>query len=132
MLPWWAVFLVAPRSGLAARLASHGAVFVGLALAYTILLATAIAGDPGGALGLDNLRRALSEPAGFLAGWTHYLCVDLFVGGWILRESRRIDVEPRAFLFLALVAGPVGLGGFLLRRAWKLRSLGQLDETDLV
>jgi len=133
VLPFWGVFLVAPRSRLAARLAAHGAVFVALALAYTVLLVAAVAsGDAGGGFGYEGLRRALSAPAGFLAGWTHYLCFDLFAGAWILRESRRLDVEPRPFLFFTLMAGPVGLGSFLLRRAAKLRSLGQLGETDLV
>ena len=131
VLPWWAVFLVAPRSKLARRAASHGAIFVALAAAYTVLLAAAIATGPGGGLGFEGLRTALSAPVGFLAGWTHYLCFDLFTGAWIVRESQRIDVEPRPFLFFTLMAGPIGLGAFLLRRGWKLRTLGQLGETDL-
>jgi hypothetical protein len=133
VLPWWAAWLVAPRSRWALRAASHGAVFVGLAAVYAVLLGAAIAGGgPGGGLGFDALRASLAAPIGFLAGWTHYLCFDLFVGAWIVRESRRIDVEPRAFLFFTLMAGPIGLGGFLVRRGWRLRSLGQIGETDLV
>jgi len=131
VLPWWGVFLVAPRSRLAARLGSHGGVFVALALAYTILLVSAVASGPAVGMGYEDLRRMLATPIGFLAGWTHYLCFDLFVGAWILREARRLGVEPRPFLFFTLMAGPVGLGSFLLRRAWALRSLGQLGETDL-
>jgi hypothetical protein len=132
VLPWWGVWLVAPRSGLALRAASHGAVFVGLATLYTVLLgATIAAGGSDGGLDFDGLRAVLAEPVGFLAGWTHYLCFDLFVGAWIVREARRLDVEPRAYLFFTLMAGPIGLGGFLLRRAWRLRSLGQIGEVDL-
>lgn len=134
MLPWWGVFLVAPRSRLAARLAAHGAVFVALALAYTVLLVAARASAVALSEGVDfeGLRRGLAAPLGFLAGWAHSLCFDLFAGAWILRESRRLEVEPRPFLFFTLVAGPVGLGSFLLRRALRLRSLGQLGDTDLV
>jgi hypothetical protein len=132
VLPWWGVFLVAPRSRSAARLAGHGAVFVALAALYTALLSVAIAGGSAAGFGYDGLRRALAAPPGFLAGWTHYLCFDLFVGAWIVREARRIDVEPRPFLFFTLMAGPLGLGSFLLRRAAKLHSLGQLGERDLV
>jgi hypothetical protein len=132
VLPWWVLFLVAPRSALARRAASYGGVFVALAIVYTGLLATAIATGPGGAFGYDALRTALSAPFGFLAGWTHYLVFDLFVGAWVLRESGRIEVEPRPFLLLTLLAGPIGLGSFLLRRGWRLRSLGQIGEQDLV
>ena len=38
VLPWWALWLVAPRSRLALRAASHGAVFAALSLAYALLL----------------------------------------------------------------------------------------------
>jgi len=132
VLPFWGVLLVAPRSRLAARLASHGGVFVALALAYAVLLLCALAAGPTLGFGYEGLRRMLATPLGFLAGWTHYLCFDLFIGAWILREARRLGVESRPFLFFTLLAGPLGLGSFLVRRAWALRSLGQLGETDLV
>lgn len=131
VLPWWVVFLVAPRSKLAARLASHGAIFLALAATYTVLLTAAIAGGPAGGFDYEGIRAALSAPIGFLAGWTHYLVFDLFVGAWLLRESRRIDVEPRPYLFFTLMAGPIGLGSFLLRRWLRLRSLGQIGDVDL-
>lgn len=133
VLPWWAAWLVAPRSRLSARLAGHGAVFIGLGVVYTgLLLATVAGGSGGGGLGFDDLRAALSAPLGFLAGWTHYLAFDLFVGAWIVRESGRLAVEPRPYLFFTLMAGPLGLMTFLVRRTLRLRSLGQLGEGDLV
>lgn len=132
VLPWWAVWLVAPRSRWAVRLASHGAVFIALGLVYTGLLTAALASGGGQGFGFDGLRAALSEPAGFLAGWTHYLAFDLFVGAWILRESARLDVEPRPYLFFTLMAGPLGLLSFLLRRLVRLRSFGQLGGSDLL
>jgi hypothetical protein len=132
VLPWWGLWLVAPRSARALSAASHSGIFLALAGVYTLLLALAVGG--GGFSGSDyaSLRAALATPNGFLAGWTHYLVFDLFAGAWILRESRRIDVEPRPYLLLALLVGPVGLGGFLLRRSLRLRSLGQLGVSDLV
>lgn len=131
VMPWWAVWLVAPRSALAARLAAHGAVFVVLAIVYAGLLASAAAG--GGASGFDfqGVRQALTTDLGFLAGWTHYLAFDLFTGAWILRESRRLDLEPRPYLFFTLMTGPIGLGAYLVRRAARLRGLGGIGQTDL-
>jgi hypothetical protein len=132
VLPWWAVWLVAPRSRWAARLAGHGAVFIALGLVYTGLLAAALSTGDGEGFAFDGLRAALSHPIGFLAGWTHYLAFDLFVGAWILRESGRLDLEPRPYLFFTLMAGPLGLMSFLVRRTLRLRSAGQLGRTDLV
>jgi hypothetical protein len=132
VLPWWAVWLVAPRSTLALRLASHSAIFLALAAVYTVLLLAALAFGPGGGFGYEGIHAALTAPIGFLAGWTHYLVFDLFVGAWILRESRRIDVEPRPYLFFTLMAGPIGLGSFLVRRWLRLRSFGQIGDVDLI
>ena len=131
VLPWWLLWLLAPRSRLALRAASHGAVLVALSLCYALWLGAALAGGGIGGFDPASLRAGLTTPLGFLAGWTHYLVFDLFVGAWIVREARRLDVEARPFLLFALLAGPLGLGGFLVRRALRLRSLGGLGETDL-
>jgi hypothetical protein len=131
VLPWWICWLAAPRSRLALRAASHGAVFVALSLCYALLLGAALADGGLGGLDAAGLRAGLATPLGFLTGWTHYLVFDLFVGAWIVREARRLDVEARPFLFFACLAGPLGLGAFLVRRAWRLRSFAGLGETDL-
>jgi hypothetical protein len=132
VLPWWAVWLAAPRSRLALRAASHGLVFVALSLCYALLLVATLATGPDAArLDFDSVRAGLSTPVGFLTGWTHYIVFDLFVGAWIVREARRLDVEARPYLFFALLAGPLGLGSFLVRRALRLRSFASLGETDL-
>ena len=132
VMPWWILFLVAPRSALALRVASHGGIFLALGCTYAVLLVSALSTGPQGGFGYEGIRAALSAPVGFLAGWTHYLVFDLFVGAWIVRESRRIDVGPRVFLFFTLMVGPVGLGSFLVRRWWRLRSLGQIGQPDLI
>jgi hypothetical protein len=132
VLPWWGLWLVAPRSTWATRAASHGAVFLALCGVYAALIAAAIGSGGLAGADYDAMRSALGTPLGFLAGWTHYLVFDLFVGAWILRESLRLDVEPRAYLLFALLLGPIGLGAFLVRRSLRLRSLGQLGARDLV
>ena len=114
------------------RLSGHGAVFIALGAVYTVLLLAALAAGSSQGFGFEGLRQALSEPVGFLAGWTHYLAFDLFVGAWILRDSARLDLEPRAYLFFTLMAGPLGLMSYLVRRSLRLRSAGQLGGTDLV
>ena len=132
VLPWWGVWLVAPRSRWARRAASHAGIFLVLCAIYAVLIAAALAAGGGAALDFDGIRAALATPVGFLAGWTHYLALDLFTGAWILRESRRLDLEPRPYLFFALLLAPIGLGAFLIRRVFRLRSFAQLGDNDLV
>ncbi len=131
VLPWWAVWIAAPRSAWAIRAASHAGIFTVLAAAYAVLLAAAIGSGGLAGLDFDSLRAALSTPLGFLAGWTHYLVLDLFAGAWIVREARRLELGPRPYLVFALLVAPIGLGSFLVRRALRLRSFGQLGESDL-
>jgi hypothetical protein len=133
VMPWWLLWIGAPRSRLARRAASHAGILLLLCAVYAVLIAWAIAaGGLDGGLDFAGVRAGLTTPLGFLAGWTHYLVFDLFVGAWILRESGRIAVGPRPFLVFALLLGPIGLGAFLVRRAVRLRRLGQLGDADLV
>jgi hypothetical protein len=132
VLPWWGLWLVVPRSRWAIRAASHTAILVALCGVYAALVAAALGGGGPGGSGYDALRSALGTPLGFLAGWTHYLAFDLFVGAWILREALRLEVEVRPYLLFTLLLGPLGLGAFLVRRALRLRSFGQLGSSDLV
>ncbi|MFN8038230.1 MAG: ABA4-like family protein [Acidimicrobiales bacterium] len=121
--PVWLAMILAPRSRLTAqvvRLATP--LFAGLGVAYTALLAAGVArggerldfSDP------DSVRRALASPDAFLAGWTHYLAFDLFVGRWIWQESLAAGRRSRAALFLTWMAGPIGLTIHLAqRRRWR-------------
>ena len=131
VLPWWAVWLLAPRSGLALRMASHSGIFAGLCGVYAGLIAAALGGGALAGMDYASWKAALSTPFGFLAGWVHYLAFDLFVGAWMLRESKRLGVEVRPYLVFALLLGPIGLGAFLLRRGFLLRHFGELGARDL-
>lgn len=120
VLPWWALWLAAPRSELARRAASHGAIFVALACVYALLLAAALASNDVAGLRAGDVRAGLATPIGFLAGWTHYLAFDLFVGGWIVRDAQAQGV-PHLAVVPALVgtflAGPAGFLLYLAIRA---------------
>ena len=53
---------------------------------------------------------------GIVIGWTHYLAFDLFVGLWIARDADDKGVGRLVqlpFLFLTLMAGPIGLLSWL-------------------
>jgi hypothetical protein len=50
-----------------------------------------------------------------LAGWTHYISFDLFVGTWIWRKSLAEGKPARLAMLLTWWVGPAGLGLFLGR-----------------
>jgi hypothetical protein len=64
-----------------------------------------------------------------LAGWTHYLAFDLFIGGWEVRDAQRRGISHLLVvpaLILTFLVGPAGLLLYLaIRRLvpWPGRAL---------
>jgi uncharacterized membrane protein YraQ (UPF0718 family) len=59
------------------------------------------------------------SPTAVLGGWIHYLVFDLFIGAWIVRDAKRLDINhwlTLPMLLATLMVGPVGLMLYLLLR----------------
>ena len=117
--PFWLAMIIAPRSRLTVRLMQAVTPLqVALGAAYDGFLASGVAesgkmvdfGNP------DAVRAALTQPDFFLAGWTHYIAFDLFVGRWIWEDAASRGRAPRLALFLTWMAGPAGLSLYLVQR----------------
>ena len=68
---------------------------------------------------IAGLRPLFMSDGGIVIGWTHYLAFDLFVGRWIARDADTKGVGRLAqlpFLFVTLMAGPIGLLSWILFR----------------
>ena len=114
----WAVLILVPgrsRSVAAIRFGVVGA----LCVIYVALVATALGGGfaprPGPAVDfttIEGVRAIFASDGGVVAGWTHYLAFDLFVGCWIADDADRRGIGQIAqapVLALTFVAGPAGL-----------------------
>ena len=117
--PVWLAMIIVPRSRLTHWLVRRVTpLFVGLGVAYDVLLASGVArsgklidfSDP------DAVRGALSSPDLFLAGWAHYIAFDLFVGRWIWEDALAQGRRARLSLLLTWLAGPAGLSLYLAKR----------------
>ena len=83
-----------------------------LGVVYVALLAVSLPGSDGGFSSLAGVRALFIDPHALLAGWTHYLAFDLFIGGWQVRDAqqrgiRHLLVVPA--LALTFLFGPAGL-----------------------
>ena len=92
-----------------------------LAVVYVALVAVALPGSEGGFSSLAGVRTLFDNPWGLLAGWTHYLAFDLFIGGWEVRDAQRRGI-PHLLIVPALVLtfllGPGGLLLYLATRTF--------------
>ena len=116
--PVWLAMILAPRSALTRRLVALAApLYAVLGVSYTAFLAIALA-DADRApnfVEIEGVRDAFEQPAALLAGWTHYVAFDLFVGRWIYETALQEGRPARLSLLLTWWAGPVGLSLFLAR-----------------
>ena len=81
------------------------------AAAYAVLIATNWWGSTGGFSTLAGVAQLFSNPWLLLAGWVHYLCFDLLVGCWEVRDAQRQGVPHVAVvpcLALTFMFGPAG------------------------
>jgi hypothetical protein len=126
----WIALAFLPRGPKILALILYMGVFL-LSLAYAVLLVGFLTGtiDQGGPGGgsfttLAGVMKLFATPGGTTLGWIHYLAFDLFTGLWIARDadnkgfSRIVQVP---FLFLTLMAGPVGLLAWLIVRERRAR-----------
>jgi purine-cytosine permease-like protein len=95
-----------------------------ISVAYLVLIALFFGGADGGFDTLENVQKLFTSPWAALAGWTHYLAFDLFMGARIARGMEEqglprwplIAVLPLTFLF-----GPIGYLAFEIIKAVRQR-----------
>jgi hypothetical protein len=92
-----------------------------LAVVYAVLVAATLARSEGSFSSLAGVKTLFDNPWVLLAGWTHYLAFDLFIGGWELRDAQRRGV-PHLLIVPALILtfflGPAGLLLYLAIRSF--------------
>jgi hypothetical protein len=90
-----------------------------LAVIYVGLVAATLARSGGGFSSLAGVRTLFDNPWSLLAGWTHYLAFDLFIGGWEARDAREHGIPHLVIvpaLVLTFLLGPAGLLLYLVIR----------------
>lgn len=99
-----------------------------LSVIYVVLVAATLPWSEGGFSSLAGVSALFDNPWALLAGWTHYLAFDLFIGGWEVRDARSRGI-PHLFIVPALVLtfllGPAGLLLYLTLRRFARRRPAQ-------
>jgi len=120
--PLWLAMILAPRSAVTRRLVGMATpLYAVLGASYVGLLAAGWGGERVDFRDPETVVAGLSKPEGFLAGWTHYIAFDLFVGRWIWETGLAERRSTRIALLLTWMAGPAGLTVFLGQRAMRRR-----------
>lgn len=117
--PIWLMMVLAPhrpwtRTAVRACMPLHA--LLGSTYAALLVKGAFAGGDRVDFTDGESVARGLSTPEGMLAGWTHYLTFDLFVGAWIWRTACDEGIDARLALLGTWWLGPVGLTLFQWQR----------------
>jgi hypothetical protein len=124
----WAALFALPWIGRRRAILWARWVAVPLCLLYLLFFLThvgAIPRDEG--YTLAAVGRAFDKPVLLLAGWIHYLVLDLWVGTWEAEHAERIGLSHAALLpclVATMMIGPLGLLLYLGIAAAKSRKAG--------
>ena len=122
----WLILAIAGRSRWASSVATGVIVPLLLAVLYLGLLLGHWGETKGGFGSLDSVAALFSNHWLLLAGWIHYLCFDLFIGSWEVRDAKAQGVSHWLVipcLFLTFMFGPVGLLLYFALRAVRTRTI---------
>ncbi len=118
VLPFWFVLIFFPQSHICKLFVTSIFPFLLLGGSYIFVLykSFSIGYDFGGNfnlyLGLNELSRLFEDNLYVMMFWTHFISINLFLGGWIFKDSQKFSIN-KILLSLPLIVtyliGPIGL-----------------------
>ena len=81
-------------------------------------------------LGIDNISELFSDKYFLTMFWIHFISINLFTGGWIVKDSQKLAIN-KILLIIPLIVtyliGPLGLFIYWLIRIFHAKSLNLYD-----
>ena len=118
VLPFWFILIVFPQSHLSRIFVASIFPFFILSGVYIFILYKSylIGYDFDGNfslyLGLSELSRLFEDHLYIMIFWTHFIAINLFIGGWIVKDSQKFSINKVLMavpLIMTYLIGPIGL-----------------------
>ena len=118
VLPFWFILIVFPQSHLSRIFVTSIFPFFILSGVYIFILYKSylIGYDFDGNfslyLGLSELSRLFEDHLYIMVFWTHFIAINLFIGGWIVKDSQKFSINKVLMavpLIVTYLIGPIGL-----------------------
>jgi len=136
VLPFWILIIFFPQSHLCKYLATSIFPIFLLSAAYIFILYKAYLGSFDFAnnfslyLGLSSVSELFRDDYYLLMFWTHFVAVNLFIGGWILKDAQKLYVNKILLAFPLIVTyliGPIGIFIYWIIRIFYVKRLNLYD-----
>ena len=118
VLPFWFILIVFPQTHLSRIFVTSIFPFFILSGVYIFILYKSylIGYDFDGNfslyLGLSELSRLFEDHLYIMIFWTHFIAINLFIGGWIVKDSQKFSINKVLMAvpsILTYLIGPIGL-----------------------
>ena len=136
VLPFWILIIFFPQSHICKYLATSIFPIFLLSAAYIFILYKAYLGsfdfDNNFSLylGLNNVSELFRDDYYLLMFWTHFVAVNLFIGGWILKDSQKLYMNKILLAFpliITYLTGPIGIFIYWIIRIFYAKRLNLYD-----
>ena len=136
VLPFWFVLIIFPQSQICrVFITSIFPIFI-LSLAYGYLLHLFFNEGYDFVknfelyLGLDDVSNLFTDKSFIILFWLHFLAINLFCGGWIVKDSQKFGINKVLISFPLLITyfiGPIGLTLYWIIRIFYAKRINLYD-----
>ena len=118
VLPFWFILILFPQSHLSRIFVTSIFPFLILSGVYIFILYKSYLtgydfdGNFTLYLGLNELSRLFEDHLYIMVFWTHFIAINLFIGGWIVKDSQKFSINKVLMavpLIVTYLIGPIGL-----------------------
>ena len=81
-------------------------------------------------LGLDGISNLFSNKTFLIMFWIHFLSINLFTGGWIVKDAQKFSINKVIVIFPLIITyliGPLGLFFYWLIRIFYSKNINLYD-----
>jgi len=136
VLPFWLILVFFPKSQICRVFITSIFPFIILSFAYGYLIYVLFKegydfiGNFELYLGLDAVSNLFTYKAFIILFWTHFLAMNLFCGGWIVKDSQKFGINKILMAFPLLITyfiGPIGLTLYWIIRIFYSKRINLYD-----
>ena len=136
VLPFWLILIFFSQSHICRYLVTSIFPIFVLSGAYVFMLYKSYLGsyDFDGNfdlyLGIDNISDLFSNNTFLMMFWIHFISINLFTGGWIVRDSQKLAINKIVIivpLLITYLIGPLGIFIYWLIRIFYAKSISLYD-----
>ena len=118
VLPFWFILIIFPQSHLSRIFVTSIFPFFILSGVYIFILYKSYLtgydfdGNFTLYIGLNELSRLFEDHLYIMIFWTHFIAMNLFIGGWIVKDSQKFSINKVLLavpLIVTYLTGPIGL-----------------------